>query len=157
MADYRIEKKDAFTVVGFEKDLSGDYSLMPQQKADFWQQATGDPAFEKLAQKAVNDYEFAVNEATPDGARYYVGRQVAAPVQADWAHIHFDAGNYLVIDGTGATATELFSNLEKTAFGDVLKNLTDYQYVGGPNTTILQGHKGTQAMGEIWIPVTAQA
>lgn len=159
MADYQIETKKAFTILGLGTTLSGNFSEMAQQKSDWWQKITSGLELETLEVEAVNNNLYAVNEAQDNEYHYYVGREVASDaktMETNQTIINFPAGDYVVIKAVAATPVELFSLLEEKAFGEILPEISDYTYVGGPNATVLTGVEDLKAFGEIWIPVTAK-
>ncbi|WP_367295696.1 GyrI-like domain-containing protein [Levilactobacillus yonginensis] len=153
MANYTIETKPAFTVLGLDTVLTGGFPEMGQQKQDFWQKVTADHALDQLP--GINDYLFAVNEAINGEFHYYAGRQVAADTQAAAGQrlIEFPAGKYLVITGTAADQVGLYNSLEGPAFGEILPQLADYAYVGGPNTSYMTGTDANGVHGEMLVPL----
>ncbi|WP_164511542.1 GyrI-like domain-containing protein [Levilactobacillus cerevisiae] len=156
MANYTIETKPAFTVLGLDTILTGNFPEMGQQKADFWQKVNADHALDNLA--GINDYPFAVNEAINGEFHYYAGRQVAADTNAAEGQrlIEFPAGKYLVITGAAADQMGLYNALEGPAFGEILPQLSDYAYVGGPNTSYMTGSDDAGVHGEMLVPLVAK-
>lgn len=153
MADYTIETKPAFTVLGIGTVLTGGFPEMGQQKADFWQKINANHTLDDL--DGINDYPFAVNEALNGEFHYYAGREVTADstATADQRLIEFPAGKYLVIKGTAADQMGLYNALEGPAFGEILPQLTDYAYVGGPNTSYMTSLDEAGAHGEMLVPL----
>ncbi|MCI1553600.1 MAG: GyrI-like domain-containing protein [Levilactobacillus sp.] len=156
MANYTIETKPAFTVLGIGTILTGDFPAMGQQKTDFWQRINAENALAQL--DGLNDYPFAVNEAINGEFHYYAGREVASDTTpADGQRlINFPAGKYLVITGSAADQMGLYNTLEGPAFGEILPQLTDYAYVGGPNTSYVTGSDETGVHGEMLVPLVAK-
>ncbi|AYM01636.1 GyrI-like domain-containing protein [Levilactobacillus yiduensis] len=156
MANYTIETKPAFTVLGIDTVLTGDFPTMGQQKTDFWQKINADHALDNLA--GINDYPFAVNEAINGEFHYYAGRQVATDATAATGQrlIEFPAGKYLVITGSATDQMGLYNSLEGPAFGEILPQLTDYAYVGGPNTSYVTGSDDQGIHGEMLVPLVAK-
>lgn len=156
MANYTIETKPAFTVLGIGTILTGDFPTMGQQKTVFWQRINAEDALAPLA--GLNDYPFAVNEAVNGEFHYYAGREVAADTTpADGQRlINFPAGEYLVITGSAADQMGLYNALEGPAFGEILPQLTDYAYVGGPNTSYVTGTDAQGVHGEMLVPLVAK-
>lgn len=65
MANYTLEEKDSFTVLGFGTELKSDYTDFAginKEKSDFWQAVNQDGTLEKLKAVAMNDYIFVVKE-----------------------------------------------------------------------------------------------
>ncbi|NLR10005.1 MULTISPECIES: effector binding domain-containing protein [Lactobacillaceae] len=153
MADYTIETKAAFTILGIGTVLTGGFPEMGQQKTDFWQKINAEHALDKLT--GLNDYPFAVNEAINGEFHYYAGREVVADTEAAAGQrlIEFPAGKYLVIKGTAADQMGLYNALEGPAFGEILPQLTDYAYVGGPNTSYMTGTTADGVIGEMLVPL----
>ncbi|VDG20894.1 hypothetical protein [Lactobacillus koreensis] [Lactiplantibacillus mudanjiangensis] len=153
MANYQIETKPAFAVLGLETTLTGDYLKMGQQKAAFWDQINAAHSLAALA--GVNDFEFAVNESINGVLHYYAGRQIDPATVATTGQrlIEFPAGNYLVITATADDQMALYNALEGLAFGQILPTLTDYAYVGGPNTAVKTTTTSTGVSGEMWVPL----
>lgn len=156
MANYQIETKPAFTVLGLETTLTGDYFKMGQQKESFWNQVNAAKSLTPLA--GLNDFEFAVNEAINGVLHYYAGRQVDPTTVATTGQrlIQFPAGKYLVITAQADNQMGLYNALEGLAFGQILPTLNDYAYVGGPNTAVKMTATKTGVSGEMWIPLVAK-
>ncbi|WP_100489332.1 GyrI-like domain-containing protein [Sporolactobacillus pectinivorans] len=155
MSAYEIQTKEAFTVLGYGTRLPGDYAQIPAAKAAWWQTVINDGRWDQLKNLADNDLEFAVNEAVNNEMWYYSGVQSNAelPDGKDSRAIQFPAGEYLVIAGSADNEGQLFGQLEGAAFGEVLSNVTDFAYVGGPNTSVKTSEIDGKVSGEIWIPV----
>lgn len=153
MADYKIETKAAFTVLGIGTVLTGGFPEMGQQKTAFWQKINAERALDQLPGR--NDYPFAVNEAVNGEFHYYAGREVATDTVAKTGQrlIEFPAGKYLVITGNAADQVGLYNALEGPAFGEILPQLTDYAYVGGPNTSYVTGTTAAGVVGEMLVPL----
>jgi predicted transcriptional regulator YdeE len=157
MADYTLEEKDSFTVIGLGTELKShytDFAGLNKEKADFWQAASQDGRLETLKSLAVNDYIFAVNEAVNNKMMHYAGVMAEASVAPEEARvIQFPKGEYLVVKGEGKTADELNNMLAGIAFGQVLPEAKDFAYVGGPNTAVEMGRQNGLVYGEMWVPV----
>ncbi len=67
--------------------------------------------------------------------------------------IEFPKGEYVVVKAEAITADELSQTLTGLAFGQVLPELKDVTYVGGPNATVEMGQQNGFVYGEMWIPV----
>ncbi|WP_430791446.1 GyrI-like domain-containing protein [Virgibacillus flavescens] len=157
MADYSLEEKDSFTVIGFGTELKSEYTDfvgINKEKADFWKQVGEDGTLETLKSIATNDYVFAVNEAINNKMMHYAGvlsEAASAPEEA--RVIQFPKGEYVVVKGEDKTAEELSNKLLGIAFGEVLPEANGFAYVGGPNTTVEMGERNGLVFGEMWIPV----
>ena len=158
MAEYKLEEKDGFIVIGLGTDLKSDYTDfagLSKEKADFWQAVSEDGRLDTLKAIATNDYIFAVNEAVNNKMMHYAGVMVeaSAPVPDGARVIQFPKGEYVVVEGEGKTAEELNNMVTAIAFGQVLPEEKNVAYVGAPNATVEMGHRNGQVFGEMWIPV----
>ncbi|OMF69933.1 GyrI-like domain-containing protein [Paenibacillus glucanolyticus] len=156
MADYILEEKDSFTVLGIGTELKSnytDYAGINKEKADFWSSVKEDGRLDTLRGLAANDYIFAVNEAVNNKMMHYAGVMTDASLPEATRVIQFPKGEYLVVKGEAKTAEELSNTLTGIAFGQVLPEAKHIAYVGGPNTTVEMGERNGFIYGELWIPV----
>ncbi|MGE5701780.1 MAG: GyrI-like domain-containing protein [Clostridia bacterium] len=156
MADYTLDHKDSFTVLGIGTELTSDYTDyagINREKAEFWKAVKQDGRLDTLKAIATNDYIFAVNEAVNHKMMHYAGVMTEASVPDESRVIQFPKGDYLVVKGEGNTADELSNQLTGIAFGQVLSEATNFAYVGGPNATVVMGQRNGFVFGEMWIPV----
>jgi predicted transcriptional regulator YdeE len=156
MANYTLEEKDSFTILGLGTELKSDYTDyagINKEKLDFWEAVSQDGRLDTLKAIATNDYVFAVNEAVNNKMMHYAGVMTDASVEEEARVIQFPKGEYLVVKGEGKTADELNTKLTGIAFGQVLPEAKDFAYVGGPNATVEMGQRNGLVFGEMWIPV----
>ncbi|MFU1794471.1 GyrI-like domain-containing protein [Paenibacillus azoreducens] len=156
MAQYTLEEKDSFTVLGIGTELKSDYTDyagINKEKADFWSAVKQDGTLDNLKALATNDYIFAVNEAVNGKMMHYAGVMTEASLPEATRVIQFPKGEYLVVKGEGNTADELSNKLAGIAFGQVLPEAKNFAYVGGPNATVEMGQRDGLVFGEMWIPV----
>ncbi|WP_138493583.1 GyrI-like domain-containing protein [Paenibacillus pinistramenti] len=156
MAEYTLEEKDSFTVLGFGTELKSDYTDyagINQEKADFWLAVRQDGRLDTLKSIAENDYIFAVNEAVNNKMMHYAGVLTGTAVPGATRMIQFPEGEYLVVKGEGASLEELGNTLAGLAFGQALPDAASYAYVGGPNAAVQTGQRDGLVVGEMWIPV----
>lgn len=156
MANYTLEQKDSFTVVGFGTELKSHYTDsagINKEKSDFWQAVSQDGRIYTLKALATNDYVFAVNEAVNNKMMHYAGVMTEAPAPEGARIIQFPKGDYLVVKGEGKTTDELNDTLAGIAFAQVLPEAKDFAYVGAPNATVEIGQRNELVLGEMWIPV----
>lgn len=156
MANYLLEEKDSFTVLGIGTDLKSDYTDyagIHQEKADFWQKINGDGTLDKLKKIASNDYLFIVNEAVNNKMMHYAGVMTEQNLPEATRLIEFPKGEYIIVKGEAAADQELSEKLTGIAFGEVLMEVTYVSYVGGPNAAVIMGQKDGLVYGEMWIPV----
>ncbi|MBW4080609.1 GyrI-like domain-containing protein [Paenibacillus sp. S150] len=156
MADYTLEQKDSFTVIGLGTELKSDYNdygRINKEKADFWQAVSKDGRLDYLKGIAANNYIFAVNEAVNHKMMHYAGVMTGATAPEEARVIQFPKGEYLVVKGEAQTADELNNKLAGIAFGQALPDAKNVAYVGGPNTSVEMGQRNGLIVGEMWIPV----
>ncbi|RST72070.1 AraC family transcriptional regulator [Siminovitchia acidinfaciens] len=158
MADYTLEEKDSFTVLGTGTELMSDYTDfvgINNEKADFWQAVNQDGRLDTLKSIATNDYIFIVNEAVNNKMMHYAGvmTEAPAPELEESRVIQFPKGEYLVVKGEGKTVDELSNKVTGIAFGQALPEAKDFAYVGGPNAAVVMGQRNGLFYGEMWIPV----
>lgn len=156
MANYTLEVKDSFTVLGIGTELKSDYTDyagINKEKAAFWEAVKQDGRLDALKAVAANDYIFAVNEAVNNKMMHYAGVMTDVSLPEATRVIQFPKGEYLVVKGEGKTAEELSNTLTGIAFGQVLPEAQDFAYVGGPNATVVMGQRNGLVFGELWIPV----
>ncbi|TWD99618.1 integron-associated effector binding protein [Neobacillus bataviensis] len=156
MANYTLEEKASFTVLGIGTELKSDYTDFAginKEKADFWSAVKQDGRLDMLKAIATNDYIFAVNEAVNNKMMHYAGVMTEASLPEESRVIQFPKGDYLVVKGEEKTAGELSNKLTGIAFGQVLPEAKNFAYVGGPNATVEMGQRNGLVFGEMWIPV----
>lgn len=156
MANFTLEEKESFTVLGMGTELKSDYTDyvgINKEKLDFWESVKQDGRLDALKSVAENDYIFAVNEAVNQKLMYYAGVLTDTTLPEATRVIQFPKGEYLVVKGEAETADMLSNMLTGIAFGQVLPEAKDFAYVGGPNTTVEMGQRDGRVYGEAWIPV----
>lgn len=159
MANYDLQDKKAFTVVGIGVELTSDYTDqagLDKEKEDFFNRAYTDGTVEGLKKLAKNDFVFAVNEAVDDKMMHYVGVESEEDYPEATQKIQFPEGKYIVIPAEANSAYELADKLTKLAFDEVLMEEQEYAYVGGPNAAVILGDSEGIYVGEMWIPVVKQ-
>ena len=156
MTNYTLEEKDSFTVLGFGTELKSDYTDyagIMKEKSDFWHAVKQDGTLETLKAVAKNDYIFAVNEAVNNKMMHYAGVMTEKSLPEATRMIQFPKGEYIVVKGEAETSEELSNMLTGIAFGQVLPEVKDVAYVGGPNASVEMGQRNGLVFGEMWIPV----
>ncbi|MEC0240079.1 GyrI-like domain-containing protein [Paenibacillus dokdonensis] len=156
MTPYTLEEKDSFIVLGIGTELKShytDFAGINKEKAEFWSAVEEDGTLDKLKSVATNDYIFAVNEAVNNKMMYYAGVMTEASVPEATRMIQFPKGEYIVVKGEAKSSEELSNQLAGIAFGQVLPEVNEVAYVGGPNTSVEMGQRGDVVFGEMWIPV----
>lgn len=156
MANYTLEEKDSFIVLGIGVELKSDYTDyvgINQEKALFWQEINEEGRLDKLKSIATNNYLFIVNEAVNNKMMHYAGVMTEENLPEASRIIQFPKGEYLVVKGEANTDEELSNKLTGIAFGEALPGASDVAYVGGPNTAVVMREENGMVYGEMWIPV----
>ncbi|MFP9128095.1 GyrI-like domain-containing protein [Niallia sp. BSM11] len=157
MAEYTLEEKESFTVLGLGIELKSDYTDyagINKEKSDFWEAVKQDGRLNTLKALATNDYIFAVNEAVNNKMMHYAGVMSEATLPEEESRvIQFPKGFYLIVKGEALTAEELSNKLTGIAFGQVLPEEQNIAYVGGPNASVEMEQRNGLIYGEMWIPV----
>ncbi|WP_026908361.1 GyrI-like domain-containing protein [Paucisalibacillus globulus] len=156
MANYTLEEKDSFTVLGIGTELKSnytDFAGINKEKADFWQGVHKDGRLDLLKSVATNDYIFVVNEAVNNKMMHYAGVMTEENLPDASRIIQFPKGEYIIVKGEGKTAEELSNTVTGIAFGEVLAEANHVAYVGGPNAAVVMGERNGLVYGEMWIPV----
>jgi predicted transcriptional regulator YdeE len=156
MTNYTLEEKDSFTVLGFGTELKSDYTDyvgIMKEKSDFWKTVKQDGTLDTLKTVAKNDYIFTVNEAVNNKMMHYAGVMTEKSLPDATRVIQFPKGEYIVVKGEAETSEELSNLLTGIAFGQVLPEVKEVAYVGGPNASVEMGQQNGLFFGEMWIPV----
>ncbi|MDR7074332.1 GyrI-like domain-containing protein [Fictibacillus barbaricus] len=156
MANYTLEEKEGFTVIGLGTELKSDYTDyagIHKEKSDFWQAVSEDGRLDTLKGMASNDFIFAVNEAVNNKMMHYAGVMTEESAPEEARVIQFPKGEYIVVKGDGKSADDLNNKLAGIAFGQVLPEATNVAYVGGPNASVEMEQRNGLIYGEMWIPV----
>jgi predicted transcriptional regulator YdeE len=156
MANYTLEEKDSFTVLGLGTELKSaytDYVGINKEKSDFWQAVKQDGRLDTLKALAANEYIFVVNEAVNNKMMHYAGVMTEGTLPEATRVIHFPKGEYLVVKGEANTDEELSNMLTGIAFSEALPEANHVAYVGGPNAAVVMGQRNGLVFGEMWIPV----
>ncbi len=155
MANYTLEHKKSFTLTAYGFSIRANFQDMPalqQEKAEFWIGLKTDGRFAQLKDAAKNDREWSVNEVYQGKPWNYFAVEANKSVSDATRIIEFPESEYIVVAGNGDKET-LFDQLTYRAFGEVLSQITDYAYIGGPNATYRQDNGDGTFYGEFWVPV----
>lgn len=158
MTNYKIVDKSAFTVIGFGTTVQfgeGDdkFAHVQRQKLALWQAVSTDGRLDQLKTLSTDSRLLAVNEAINQEMWYYAGVFSTAEAPEGSRAINFPQGKYLVVNGTASNPGDLYAKLEGLVFGQVLPNLDEYAYVGGPNAAVETSANAKEASGEMWVPI----
>lgn len=148
--EYRIEKRDAFRIVGVSAPLSKDIEENFQQVPQLWGKAAVDGTIPRLA--GLMDGEPRGLLGVCDGlesARYYIAVASSAPAGEGLEEYTVPAFTWAVFPGTGEGAPAIQA-LERRVVTEWLPT-SGYEYAEGPDVEVYLDPECTKF--EVWIPV----
>ena len=148
--EYRIEKRDAFRIVGVSAPLSKDIEENFQQVPQLWGRAAADGTIPRLA--GLMDGEPRGLLGVCDGlesARYYIAVASSAPAGEGLEEYTVPAFTWAVFPGTGEGAPAIQA-LERRVVTEWLPT-SGYEYAEGPDVEVYLDPECTKF--EVWIPV----
>ena len=155
MTDYTLEHKKSFTLTAYGFSIRSDFqdiSSLQKEKAEFWGRLKADGRYDKLKYAAKNDREWSVNEVYQGKPWNYFAVEAGKSVVDATRFIEFPESEYIVVAGNGEKEA-LFDQLTYLAFSEVLPQITDYAYIGGPNATYRKDNGDGTFYGEFCVPV----
>ncbi|MCL2677037.1 MAG: GyrI-like domain-containing protein [Streptococcaceae bacterium] len=159
MSKYTIEHKNAFTLAGlgfsFQSSFD-DFQGIAKEKGEFYSSIENDGSLPTLRDSAKNNLLWSVNEVYQGKPWNYLAVEPAKTIEKVTRMVEFPDSEYVIVSGTADDSQTLFDSIAGKAFGQVLDQINDYAYVGGPNGTFSQVKEDGSYYGEIWIPVIAK-
>lgn len=155
MTEYKIEHRAAFQLTGYGFTIQApftDFAALSAEKKTFWQELADNGRFAKLKKVAADSLEWSVNEVYQGKPWNYFAVETADNVTDATRLIEFPDSDYVIVSANGDKET-LFDQLTGLAFGQVLGEISDYAYVGGPNGTYRIENADGSWSGAILIPV----
>lgn len=151
--NYRIEKKEAFRVVGIsmplEKEIEKNFAIVPQM----WQKAATDGTVGRLA---------AIMEGVPMGLlgvsacnaeeewKYYIAVTSQKPLENDFEEYMIPASTWAIFSGEGKNTT--IQELEKRIVTEWLPT-SGYEYGNAADIEVYLNADPENAKYEVWIPI----
>lgn len=148
--EYRIEKRNAFRIVGVSAPLGKDMEENFQNVPKLWGRAAVDGTIPRLA--ALMDGEPKGLLGVCDGldsSRYYIAVASSAPAGEGLEEYTVPAFTWAVFPGQGDSAAAVQA-LERRVVTEWLPT-SGYEYAEGPDVEVYLGPGCTQF--EVWIPV----
>ncbi|PCR99809.1 GyrI-like domain-containing protein [Lactococcus fujiensis] len=155
MANYTLVHKTGFTLTGYGFVITApfqDSQALISEKNKFWNDLQVTGKFDDLKKVAKNHREWSVNEVYQGKPWNYFAVETHSTVDNATRLIEFPDSEYIVVSGSGPK-DELFDQLTYQAFGEVLSQIKDYAYIGGPNATYREKNTDGTYYGEFWVPV----
>ena len=157
MNSFKLETKMAFRVIGFKTTLlEGTHVYSPQfsgQKTTFFKELIAGGQMASLRPYADSGYGYAAVAEEDGQICYYAGVQSDQPLPEHAVQVHFPAGEYLILSGSGGLSRLAFDRLEDQAFGSLLTAEFEYEYSGAPIAEVLLNGDPMDAEVEVWVPV----
>ncbi|KKO55459.1 effector binding domain-containing protein [Paenibacillus sp. DMB20] len=157
MNNFKIEKKQAFRVIGFKTILNDGTNIhSPQfssQKTSFFKSVMDNGQIASLRPYAESPYGYAAVAKENGYVNYYAGVQSSKPLPEHAVEVHFPESEYLILSGSGGLSRFAFDKLQDQAFGSLLTDEYEYEYSGAPIAEVLLNGNPTDAEVEVWVPV----
>ena len=151
--DYRIEKKDAFRIVGVSQPLSSQIEENFKTVPAMWQRASEDGTLQKML--GMMDTPLAgvlgVSACTHQEAwRYYIAVASTKPLEDGLEEVTIPAQTWAVFPGEGVGSS--IQTLEQRIVTEWLPT-SGYEYADGPDVEVYLNADPQNAKYEVWIPV----
>ena len=151
--NYRIEKKEAFRVVGISiplfKELEKNFEIVPPM----WGKASTDGTLEKLA-SLMNDQPMGMLGISvcndEEDWRYFIAVSTTAPIDGTFEEYRIPAATWAVFSGEGTHLS--IQELGKRILTEWLPT-SGYEYGAAPDVEVYLNADPQNAKYEVWIPV----
>ena len=148
--EYRIEKRDAFRIVGVSAPLSKDMEENFQCVPQLWGKAASDGTIPRLAGLMGGEPRGLLGVCDGlESARYYIAVASSAPAGEGLEEYTVPAFTWAVFPGTGEGAPAIQA-LERRVVTEWLPT-SGYEYAEGPDVEVYLDPECTKF--EVWIPV----
>jgi AraC family transcriptional regulator len=156
--NYRIEKKEAFRVVGvsqpLHKEVEENFMIVPQM----WQDAAVNGTIQKLAGMMDSPVMGVLGVSVCNDEeqwKYFIAVSSSAPVDEGLEEYIVPAFTWAIFPGEGA-CPQAIQELERRIVAEWLPT-SGYEYDNGPDIEVYLNPDPQQAEFEVWIPVTKRA
>ena len=154
--EYRIEKREAFRIVGLsaplDKDLEKNFAVVPQM----WGKAASDGTIPRLAALMDGQPAGLLGVSACGGEedwRYFIAVASTQPA-GDFEEYTVPAATWAVFPGQGANLS--IQDLERRAVTEWLPT-SGYEYGSAPDVEVYLNPDPNNAAYEVWIPVVKKA
>lgn len=152
--NYRIEKKEAFRIVGvsqpLHKEVEKNFLIVPQM----WQAAAVDGTIPKLA-SMMNEQPMGILGVSAcnndEEWKYFIAVSTSAPADGALEEYTVPAFTWAVFSGEGVCPRAI-QELEQRIISEWLPS-SGYEYDNGPDIELYLSPDPRQAKFEVWIPV----
>lgn len=150
--NYRIEKKEAFRIIGIaeelDKDIEKNFEAVPQM----WERAAKEGILPKLVGRMDSEPKGILGvSATEDGVnwRYYIA---AASTQEAGEFEEYEVPSFTWAIFSGSGTSDKIQELERRIVTEWLPT-SGYEYDDGPDVEVYLSPDPMNAVFEVWIPV----
>lgn len=152
--NYRIEKKDAFRIIGISeplaKEIEKNFEIVPRM----WDKAAVNGIIQRLATLMVEEPigllgVCACNEV--DNWRYYIAVASRQPIESNLEEYIVPGSTWAIFSGEGSNQS--IQELEKRIITEWLPT-SGYEYADAPDIEVYLNADPENAKYEVWIPVT---
>ena len=154
--EYRIEKREAFRIVGLsaplDRDLEKNFAVVPQM----WGKAASDGTIPRLAALMDRQPAGLLGVSACGGEedwRYFIAVSSTQPA-GDFEEYTVPAATWAVFPGQGANLS--IQDLERRAVTEWLPT-SGYEYGSAPDVEVYLNPDPSNAAYEVWIPVVKKA
>lgn len=154
--EYRIEKREAFRIVGLsaplDRDLEKNFAVVPQM----WGKAASDGTIPRLAALMDGQPAGLLGVSACGGEedwRYFIAVSSTQPA-GDFEEYTVPAATWAVFPGQGANLS--IQDLERRAVTEWLPT-SGYEYGSAPDVEVYLNPDPSNAAYEVWIPVVKKA
>jgi AraC family transcriptional regulator len=154
--DYRIEKKDAFRIVGVKtprcRDMETNFQTVPQ----FWLQVSQTDSIPRLMALQAGEPQALLGVCVNDGdhMEYYIAVRSDTPLpgdRPDFRAYTVPACTWAVFPGSGVMPTAI-QELERRIITEWLP-VSGYEYANGPDIEVYLTDDSQNTDFEIWLPI----
>lgn len=151
--DYRIEKKEAFRIIGISAPLESEIEKNFESVPAMWGKAAQDGTIQKLCAKMNSQPQGVLGVSTCNGKaedwKYYIA--VASTMQAeDFEEYTVPAFTWAIFNGTGTGIS--IQQMEQRIVTEWLPT-SGYEYANGPDVEVYIDPNPEDTKYEVWIPV----
>jgi AraC family transcriptional regulator len=151
--DYRIEKKEAFRIMGIsaplEKEIEKNFEVVP----DIWGTAAQDGTIEKLASKMDGEPKGILGVSfcnEEEDWKYYIAAASNQPLESVFEEVMVPEATWAIFPGQGSNLS--IQDLERRIVTEWLPT-SGYEYGNAPDVEVYYTADPQNAVYEVWIPV----
>ena len=152
--EYRIEKKEAFRIVGMKESLSKDLEENFREVPQMWAKAAQSGILEKLAGMMNQEVKGILGVSAcleEDNWCYYIGVATDQPAVDGTEEYIVPAASWAIFFGTG-TMPDSIQDIERRAVTEWLPT-SGYEYGNAPDIELYLSPDPANAVFEVWMPV----